>query len=82
LVDVQGWLLGKRSNAVSFVETRFKSTYRCSNLMATYLEMATPDVHAPSNGYSGCGDYAMAQGPNENPTGAGRKAPFWCCGRP
>ena len=58
--DMQGRLMGKRFHAVNFVETSFKETHCCNYLLATDLEMATPDGYAATNWASGYGDYIMA----------------------
>ena len=60
LVDMQGRLMGKRFHAVNFVETSFKETHCCNYLLATDLEMATPDGYAASSWEKGYGDYIMA----------------------
>ncbi|MGJ8628440.1 MAG: glutamine synthetase family protein [Sulfitobacter sp.] len=59
LVDMQGRLLGKRFHAVNFVETSFEETHCCNYLLATDLEMATPDGYASTSWQSGYGDYVM-----------------------
>ncbi len=59
-VDMQGRLMGKRFHAVNFVETSFKETHCCNYLLATDLEMATPDGYASTSWESGYGDYIMA----------------------
>lgn len=59
-VDMQGRLMGKRFHAVNFVETSFKETHCCNYLLATDLEMATPDGYASTGWQSGYGDYIMA----------------------
>lgn len=58
--DMQGRLMGKRFHAVNFVETSFKETHCCNYLLATDLEMATPDGYASSSWEGGYGDYVMA----------------------
>ncbi|WP_424965972.1 glutamine synthetase family protein [Dinoroseobacter sp. S375] len=58
--DMQGRLMGKRFHAVNFVETSFKETHCCNYLLATDLEMATPDGYASSSWSQGYGDYIMA----------------------
>lgn len=60
LVDMQGRLMGKRFHAVNFVETSFKETHCCNYLLATDLEMATPEGYASSSWQAGYGDYVMA----------------------
>tara|TARA_R110002110_G_scaffold142399_2_gene330656 strand:- start:269 stop:1633 length:1365 start_codon:yes stop_codon:yes gene_type:complete len=59
-VDMQGRLMGKRFHAVNFVETSFRETHCCNYLLATDLEMATPDGYASTSWQSGYGDYVMA----------------------
>ncbi len=59
-VDMQGRLMGKRFHAVNFVETSFKETHCCNYLLATDLEMATPDGYASTSWQAGYGDYIMA----------------------
>ena len=58
-VDMQGRLMGKRFHAVNFVETSYKETHCCNYLLATDLEMATPDGFASTSWQSGYGDYVM-----------------------
>ncbi|MGR3614941.1 MAG: glutamine synthetase family protein [Paracoccaceae bacterium] len=58
--DMQGRLMGKRFHAVNFVETSFKETHCCNYLLATDLEMATPDGYASTSWEQGYGDYIMA----------------------
>ena len=59
-VDMQGRLMGKRFHAVNFVETSFEETHCCNYLLATDLEMATPDGYASTSWEQGYGDYIMA----------------------
>ena len=59
-VDMQGRLMGKRFHAVNFVEASFKETHCCNYLLATDLEMATPDGYAATSWEKGYGDYTMA----------------------
>jgi len=59
-VDMQGRLMGKRFHAVNFVETSFKETHCCNYLLATDLEMATPDGYASCSWQEGYGDYILA----------------------
>ncbi len=58
-VDMQGRLMGKRFHAVNFVETSYKETHCCNYLLATDLEMATPDGYASTSWEKGYGDYVM-----------------------
>jgi len=59
-VDMQGRLMGKRFHAVNFVETSFEETHCCNYLLATDLEMATPEGYASTSWETGYGDYIMA----------------------
>lgn len=58
-VDIQGRLTGKRFHGVNFVETSFEETHCCNYLLATDLEMATPDGYASTSWEMGYGDYVM-----------------------
>lgn len=58
-VDMQGRLMGKRFHGVNFVETSFEETHCCNYLLATDLEMATPEGFASTSWQSGYGDYVM-----------------------
>lgn len=58
--DMQGRLMGKRFHAANFVETSFRETHCCNYLLATDLEMATPDGYAATSWERGYGDYVMA----------------------
>jgi glutamine synthetase len=58
-VDMQGRLMGKRFHAQNFVETSHKETHCCNYLLATDLEMATPDGYASTSWQAGYGDYVM-----------------------
>ncbi len=59
LVDMQGRLMGKRFHAQNFVDSAYKETHCCDYLLATDLEMATPDGYASTSWESGYGDYVM-----------------------
>ena len=59
LVDMQGRLMGKRFHAANFVEHSYKETHCCNYLLATDLEMATPDGYASTSWAAGYGDYVM-----------------------
>ncbi len=59
LVDMQGRLMGKRFQATNFIEHAFEETHCCNYLLATDLEMATPDGYAATSWESGYGDYVM-----------------------
>ncbi len=59
IVDMQGRLMGKRFHAAHFVESAWEETHCCNYLLATDLEMATPDGYASTSWQSGYGDYVM-----------------------
>ena len=59
LVDMQGRLMGKRFHGANFIEHSFEETHCCNYLLATDLEMATPDGYASSSWEGGYGDYVM-----------------------
>lgn len=59
IVDMQGRLMGKRFHAQHFVETAWEETHCCDYLLATDIEMATPDGFASTSWESGYGDYIM-----------------------
>ena len=59
LVDMQGRLMGKRFHAGHFVAGAWEETHCCNYLLATDLEMATPDGYASTSWASGYGDYVM-----------------------
>ena len=59
LIDMQGRLLGKRFHAAMFVEHGFEETHCCNYLLATDIEMATPDGYASTSWQSGYGDYTL-----------------------
>jgi glutamine synthetase len=58
-VDMQGRLMGKRFHAQAFVESGHEETHCCTYLLATDLEMATPDGYASTSWEQGYGDYTM-----------------------
>ena len=58
-VDMQGRLMGKRFHGVNFVESAWKETHCCNYLLATDIEMATPDGYASTSWRAGYGDYVM-----------------------
>lgn len=58
-VDMQGRLMGKRFHAQNFVESAYNETHCCNYLLATDLEMATPDGYASTSWEKGYGDYVM-----------------------
>ena len=59
LVDMQGRLMGKRFHVSNFIESAWRETHCCNYLLATDLEMGTPDGYASSSWQSGYGDYIM-----------------------
>lgn len=58
-VDMQGRLMGKRFHVTNFLESAWKETHCCNYLLATDLDMATPDGYASTSWSSGYGDYVM-----------------------
>ncbi len=59
LVDMQGRLMGKRFHAGHFITGAWEETHCCNYLLATDLEMATPDGYASTSWERGYGDYIM-----------------------
>lgn len=59
MVDMQGRLMGKRFHAGHFVAGAWEETHCCNYLLATDLEMATPDGYASTSWERGYGDYVM-----------------------
>ncbi|RKF13429.1 glutamine synthetase [Roseovarius spongiae] len=59
LVDMQGRLLGKRFHAAHFIDGAYEETHCCNYLLATDLEMDTPDGYASTSWQAGYGDYVM-----------------------
>lgn len=59
LVDMQGRLMGKRFHVSNFIESAHQETHCCNYLLATDLEMATPDGYASTSWSAGYGDYVM-----------------------
>ena len=59
MVDMQGRLMGKRFHAEAFLEMAEDETHCCNYLLATDLEMATPDGYASTSWSTGYGDYVM-----------------------
>ncbi|NVK18329.1 MAG: glutamine synthetase [Methylocystaceae bacterium] len=59
LIDMQGRLMGKRFHAQNFVDISYEETHCCNYLLATDLEMATPDGYAATSWAQGYGDYVM-----------------------
>ncbi len=59
IIDMQGRLAGKRFHAEHFVESAWEETHCCNYLLATDLEMATPEGYGAASWESGYGDYIM-----------------------
>ncbi|MCA0869820.1 glutamine synthetase family protein [Seohaeicola saemankumensis] len=59
LVDMQGRLMGKRFHAQNFLDSAWQETHCCNYLLATDLEMATPEGYAATSWSAGYGDYVM-----------------------
>lgn len=59
IVDMQGRLMGKRFHGVNFIEHSFEETHCCDYLLATDIEMGTPDGYASSSWTRGYGDFVM-----------------------
>ncbi len=59
LVDMQGRLMGKRFHVQNFIESAHKETHCCNYLLATDLEMSTPDGYAATSWRAGYGDYVL-----------------------
>ncbi|MGJ8602994.1 MAG: glutamine synthetase family protein [Marivita sp.] len=59
MVDMQGRLMGKRFTVSNFLESAWKETHCCNYLLATDLEMATPDGYKSTSWAAGYGDYVM-----------------------
>ena len=59
VVDMQGRLMGKRLVAQYFIDSGWEESHCCNYLLATDLEMATPDGYASTSWQGGYGDYIM-----------------------
>ena len=59
IVDMQGRLMGKRFTAQHFVDSAWEETHCCNYLLATDLDMATPDGYRSTSWAAGYGDYMM-----------------------
>ncbi|MDT8327078.1 MAG: glutamine synthetase family protein [Roseovarius sp.] len=59
LVDMQGRLMGKRFHAGHFIASAWEETHCCNYLLATDLEMTTPEGFASTSWEKGYGDYVM-----------------------
>ncbi|WP_417722119.1 glutamine synthetase family protein [Salipiger sp.] len=58
-VDMQGRLMGKRFHVSNFIDSGWEETHCCNYLLATDLEMQTPDGYATTSWEKGYGDYVM-----------------------
>ncbi len=58
-VDMQGRLMGKRFHAANFLEHSHEETHCCTYLLATDLEMATPEGYRSASWSKGYGDYVL-----------------------
>ena len=59
MVDMQGRLMGKRFHVATFLDSAHEETHCCNYLLATDLEMSTPDGYASTSWRAGYGDYVM-----------------------
>ncbi|KMK66209.1 glutamine synthetase family protein [Puniceibacterium sp. IMCC21224] len=59
MVDMQGRLMGKRFHAANFIDHSYAETHCCNYLLATDLEMATPEGYATTSWSAGYGDYVL-----------------------
>lgn len=59
LIDMQGRLMGKRFHVSAFLDAGYEETHCCNYLLATDLEMGTPEGYASTSWASGYGDYIM-----------------------
>ena len=59
IVDMQGRLMGKRFHVQHFIDSAYEETHCCDYLLATDVEMATPDGYASTSWSTGYGDYVM-----------------------
>lgn len=59
MIDMQGRLMGKRVHAAVFIDSIHEETHCCNYLLATDLEMDTPEGYASTSWQSGYGDYIM-----------------------
>ena len=59
LIDMQGRLMGKRFHVSNFLESGHEETHCCNYLLATDIEMTTPDGFAATSWEKGYGDYVM-----------------------
>lgn len=58
-IDMQGRLTGKRFHVGNFLSSGYEETHCCNYLLATDLEMTTPDGYKATSWRHGYGDYVM-----------------------
>lgn len=58
-IDMQGRLTGKRFHVGNFLSSGYEETHCCNYLLATDLEMNTPDGYKATSWRHGYGDYVM-----------------------
>jgi glutamine synthetase len=78
LVDMQGRLMGKRFHVSNFLESAHEETHCCNYLLATDIEMATPDGYAATSWAQGYGDYVMRPTSPRCAPCPGWRARRWC----
>ncbi len=59
MIDMQGRLMGKRFHAEAFLDIAEGETHCCNYLLATDIDMATPDGYASASWSKGYGDYIL-----------------------
>ena len=59
MIDMQGRLMGKRFTGSHFLHSAYEETHCCNYILATDLEMATPDGYASTSWRHGYGDYVL-----------------------
>ncbi|MCA8869324.1 MAG: glutamine synthetase [Rhodobacteraceae bacterium] len=59
IIDMQGRLMGKRFHAEHFLVSAWKESHCCNYLLATDLEMTTPEGFRATSWEKGYGDYMM-----------------------
>ena len=59
MIDMQGRLMGKRFHVSNFLESGHVETHCCNYLLATDIEMTTPDGFEATSWEKGYGDYVL-----------------------
>ena len=59
IIDMRRRLAGKRFHTEHFVENALEETHCCDYLLATYLEMTTPEGYTATSWESAYGGYIM-----------------------